>query len=64
LTNTTSIETSTRARRLVRTAADNVRELAEAGAQGHVLTAAEVRAVCEALRAQGSRARNQFHSGV
>lgn len=41
-----------------------VRELAEAGANGRMLTPAETMAVCEALRARGARNPSQFHSGV
>ena len=40
-----------------------VRALAEAGAKGHVLTPKEVQEICEALRSQKPKFRNNFHGG-
>ena len=64
MTKSNSIGTSAHSEVHFQTVAPRVQELAEAGAKGRALTPAEVRTVCEALRAQGARARNQFHSGV
>lgn len=60
----TKDETKRRGPSRAMTTRPTVRELAEAGAAGRILTPAETMAVCEALRARGARNPNQFHSGV
>ena len=64
MTKSKSHDATVRVRERGEANAARVRQLAEAGADGQALTAIEVRAVCEALRSQRLRARNQFHSGV